>query len=140
MLEVLLVEDCEGDVLLVQEAVADVDVRLHVVRDGVDALAFLKRERAFADCPRPAAVLLDAHLPRRNAVEVLQEIRTDPALNSLKVVVFSSSEAPRDAELNLAAGADAYVAKPLGFEAFVQAVQHILRDWGGEMPAPRHLK
>ncbi|SMB97685.1 response regulator [Deinococcus hopiensis] len=137
MFEVLLVEDMEGDVLLVQEAVADLDmeVRLHVVRDGVDALAFLKREGPYMDRPAMGIVLMDANTPRRNAVEVLRELRSDSALKSLPVVVFSSSAASHDAELNLAAGADAYVTKPLEFEAFMQAVQGILRHWMGRASA-----
>ena len=137
MLEVLLVEDLEGDVLLVQEAVADLElqVRLHVVRDGVEALAFLKREGAYANGPFPHLVVLDANTPRRSAQEVLREIRLDSALKALPVVVFSSSGSSRDAELNLAAGANAYVTKPLEFEAFVRAVQGILRGWSGPGPA-----
>ncbi|UQN06482.1 response regulator [Deinococcus sp. QL22] len=107
---------------------------MHVVRDGVDALSFLKREGSFVNSSPPDLVLMDANMPRQNAVEVLQEIRRDPALKALNVVVFSSSAVPQDAELNLAAGADAYVTKPVAFGAFVQTVQHILRDWAGWVP------
>ncbi|WP_084474927.1 response regulator [Deinococcus pimensis] len=131
MLEVLLVEDCEADVVLVREAMSSLDLplRLHHVNDGHDALAFLRREEIFAMCPRPDAVMLDANTPRRTGVEVLTEIRSDPALRDLRVVVFSSSSVPRDAAASLAAGADRYVTKPLEFDPFVRAVQDVLRAW-----------
>ena len=129
MLEVLLVEDCEADVLLVQEAVETLGVpaRLHHVEHGELALAFLKREGIFALSPAPDVVLLDANTPRRTAVEVLAEVRGDVMLQHLTVVVFSSSEAPRDVAESLAAGADEYVAKPLTFDAFISTVHSVLR-------------
>ena len=131
MLDVLLVEDCEGDVIMVQEAMEalNLPLRLHHVVNGEDALAFLRREGVFASCPRPGAVLLDANTPRRTGLEVLDAVRADVALRDLKVVVFSSSAVPEDAAANLAAGADGYVTKPLQFDTFVQAVQDILRGW-----------
>jgi CheY-like chemotaxis protein len=139
VIDVLLVEDCLADVLLVQEAVETLDapVRLHHVDNGEEALAFLRRQGAYAACPAPHAVLLDANTPRRTALEVLAEVRTDAALRDLKVVVFSSSAVPRDAAASLAAGADGYVTKPLEFDPFVRAVHDVLRLWVDEARTER---
>ena len=131
MLEVLLVEDFKGDVILVREAVEsfDLPVRLHVVDDGEDALTFLRREGEDGARTRPGLVLLDANTPRRGALEVLAVVRADPTLRDLNVVVFSSSAAPRDVAASVAAGATAYVSKPMAFDEFVRMVHDTLRTW-----------
>ncbi|AFZ67159.1 response regulator [Deinococcus peraridilitoris] len=131
MFDVLLVEDNQADVLLVHEALTDFApaVCLHVVDDGEQALAFLRRAGSFAGAPRPHLMLLDGNTPRRNAVEVLRELRGDPELVGLPVVVFSTSAAATDIERSLSAGADGYVEKPLGLGEFLTAVQDTLRSW-----------
>ncbi|WP_027482479.1 response regulator [Deinococcus pimensis] len=132
---VLLVEDSEADVLLVREAIdaLDVEVRLHVVTNGEEALAYLLGDGAFHGQDGPDLVLLDSNMPRRNALEVLQVVRAQPTLSGLPIVVFSSSEASRDVEANLAAGASAYVTKPMSFDDFVQVVQETLRFWAARV-------
>src|SRR5207248_5012990 len=94
-IEVLLVEDDPGDVLMTQEAFEEHKLRnrLHVVNDGVAAIAFLRREGAYADVPRPDLILLDLNLPRRDGREVLAEIKSDPDLCQIPVVVLTTSQA-----------------------------------------------
>ena len=97
-IEVLLVEDDPGDVLLIQEAFADNKVRnrLHCVSDGVDALRFLRREDGYADAPRPDLILLDLNLPRKDGREVLAEVKTDDQLQQIPVVVLTTSKLEED--------------------------------------------
>lgn len=131
MTDVLLVEDHDGDVLLVQEATEALDepVRLHVVSDGVEALKFLRHEEPYQESPQVRLVLLDANTPKMDACEVLTEVREDQALRSLPIVVFSSSASPTDIRQCLEAGASAYVVKPASLDEFIQAVQNSLRFW-----------
>ena len=119
IIDVLLVEDDPGDVLLIEEAFADNKVRnrLHTVSDGVEALQFLRREGPYADAPQPDLVLLDLNLPRMDGREVLGEIRRDPHLAHLPVVIVTTSAAPRDIDFAYAHRANAYVRKPNGFHA-----------------------
>ncbi len=125
--EVLLVEDDPGDVLMTREAFEDYKVRnhLHVVNDGVDALAFLRREGEHADAPRPDLVLLDLNLPRMDGREVLHEIKSDPDLASIPVVVLTTSEAEEDVLRSYSLHANAYVTKPVDFERFIKVVREI---------------
>ncbi|PYE50544.1 response regulator [Deinococcus yavapaiensis] len=131
MTDVLLVEDHDADVLLVREAVASFEqkVRLHVVRDGLAALWFLRRQGDYARCPSVQLVLLDSSMPRMNACEVLRELRTDEATRDVPVVVFSSSARPRDVHACTEAGANGYVVKPVDLASFMDVVQGLLKDW-----------
>jgi CheY-like chemotaxis protein len=126
-IEVLLVEDDPGDVLMTREAFEDYKVtnQLHVVQDGADAMAFLRREGEFADAPRPDLVLLDLNLPRMDGREVLQAIKSDPALASIPVVVLTTSEAEEDVLRSYSLHANAYVTKPVDFERFIDVVRQI---------------
>jgi CheY-like chemotaxis protein len=126
-IEVLLVEDDPGDVLMTKEAFADYKVqnRLHVVNDGVEAMAFLRREGVHADAPRPDLVLLDLNLPRMDGREVLQAIKSDGQLASIPVVVLTTSEAEEDVLRSYSLHANAYVTKPVDFERFIQVVREI---------------
>lgn len=126
-IEVLLVEDDPGDVLMTREAFADNKVRnsLHVVSDGVEAVAFLRREGEYANAPRPDLILLDLNLPRKDGREVLEEIKADEELRRIPVVVLTTSEAEEDVLRSYHLHANAYVTKPVDFEQFINVVRHI---------------
>ena len=126
-IEVLLVEDDPGDVLMTREAFDDHKLHntLHVVSDGEQALAFLRQEGPYADSPRPDLVLLDLNLPRKDGREVLAEIKADESLRRIPVVVLTTSEAEEDVLRSYELHANAYVSKPVDFEAFVQVVRQI---------------
>ncbi|MCP3800788.1 response regulator [Allokutzneria sp. A3M-2-11 16] len=125
--DVLLVEDDPGDVLMTQEAFELHKIRnnLHVVSDGVQALAFLRREGAYANAPRPGLVLLDLNLPKKDGREVLAEIKADESLRTIPVVVLTTSEAEEDILRSYDLHANAYVTKPVDFHRFVEIVQRI---------------
>jgi len=126
-IEVLLVEDDPGDVLMTQEAFADHAVAntLTVVMNGEDAIAYLRKRGEFADAPRPDLVLLDLNLPRRNGREVLRDIKGDPELRRIPIVVLTTSEAESDVLAVYDLHANAYVRKPGDFNQFVAAVRAI---------------
>ncbi|MEA5358018.1 response regulator [Amycolatopsis sp., V23-08] len=130
-IDILLVEDDPGDVLMTQEAFEHHKIRnaLHVVSDGVEALQFLRREGRFADAPRPGLILLDLNLPRKDGREVLGEIKQDPALRSIPVVVLTTSEAEEDILRSYDLHCNAYVTKPVDFEKFVEVVRQIDDFW-----------
>ena len=126
-IEVLLVEDDPGDVLMTQEAFADYKVanNLSIVNNGEDAILFVRKEGKFADAPTPDLVLLDLNLPRRDGREVLKEIKSDPDLRSIPVVVLTTSEADEDVMASYQLHANAYVRKPVDFDQFLEAVRAI---------------
>jgi CheY-like chemotaxis protein len=126
-IEVLLVEDDPGDVLMTREAFEEHKLRnnLHVVSDGVEALSFLRQEGEYADVPQPDLVLLDLNLPRKDGREVLAEIKADPLLRRTPVVVLTTSEAEEDVLRSYDLHANAYVAKPVDFERFIDVVRRI---------------
>jgi CheY-like chemotaxis protein len=125
--EILLVEDDPGDVLMTREAFADHKLRnqLHVVDDGVQAMAFLRQEGEYAGKPRPDLVLLDLNLPRMDGREVLQAIKSDPDLSSIPVVVLTTSENEDDVLRSYSLHANAYVTKPVDFDRFIEVVRQI---------------
>ncbi|MED7929756.1 response regulator [Nonomuraea sp. LP-02] len=126
-IEVLLVEDDQGDILLTREAfdLNKVRNRLHVVNDGEQAVAFLRREGGYADVPCPDLILLDLNLPRMSGLEVLSEIKADPVLATIPVVVLTTSEAEEDILHSYRLHASAYVTKPVDFEQFIRVVRQI---------------
>jgi CheY-like chemotaxis protein len=126
-IDVLLVEDDAGDVLMTQEAFEHHKLRnhLHVVSDGVEALSFLRREGEFADAPRPGLILLDLNLPRKDGREVLEEVKNDESLRTIPIVVLTTSQAEEDILRSYNLHANAYVAKPVDFERFIQVIQQI---------------
>jgi CheY-like chemotaxis protein len=126
-IEVLLVEDDPGDVLLIREAFEDNKVanRLHVVADGVEALAFMRRENGNEDAPRPDLVLLDLNLPRKDGREVLAEAKADDKLRSIPIVVLTTSQAEEDILRSYDLHANAYVTKPVDFDRFIGVVRQI---------------
>jgi CheY-like chemotaxis protein len=126
-IEVLLVEDDPGDVLLIREAFDfnKVHNNLNVVNDGEQALASLKNEGAYADANRPDLVLLDLNLPRKDGREVLAEVKADERLRTIPIVVLTTSEAEEDVLKSYQLHANAYVTKPVDFERFVAIVRQI---------------
>jgi CheY-like chemotaxis protein len=126
-IEVLLVEDDEGDVVMTREALDEGKVlnRLHVAADGVEAIEYLRREGPHADAPRPDLILLDLNLPRRDGRQVLAEVKGDEDLRRIPVVVLTTSEAEEDILRSYDLHANAYVTKPVDFERFVKVIQQI---------------
>ena len=127
VVDVLLVEDDPGDVLMTREAFEEHKLRntLHVVEDGVEAVAFLRREGRYADAPRPGLILLDLNLPRKDGREVLAEVKDDPELRTIPVVVLTTSKAEEDILRSYQLHANAYVTKPVDFERFISVVRQI---------------
>jgi CheY-like chemotaxis protein len=130
-IDILLVEDDPGDVLMTREAFEHHKIRnaLHVAADGVEALEFLNREGRFREAPRPGLILLDLNLPRKDGREVLGEIKQDPRLRTIPVVVLTTSEAEEDILRSYDLHANAYVTKPVDFEKFVEVVRKIDDFW-----------
>jgi len=127
MIQVLLVEDDPGDVLITKEAFEENKVRnqLNVVNDGVKALAYLRREAEYADALRPDLILLDLNLPKMGGHEVLEQIKSDADLCSIPVVVLTTSDAEEDVLRSYNLHANAYVTKPVDFERFLSVVRQI---------------
>ena len=124
-IEILLVEDSEPDVILTQEAFlnADLPITLHVARDGVEALEFLRRENGHAKAPRPDVILLDINMPRKNGLEVLADLKADSSLQTIPVVVLTTSQADEDILRSYQSHASSYIVKPVEFEQFYSAIQ-----------------
>jgi two-component system, chemotaxis family, response regulator Rcp1 len=136
--KILLVEDNPGDVDLVREAVEHNKVcnELHVVTDGVEALAFLRRQGEFADAPRPDLILLDLNLPRKDGREVLAEIKADEQLKRIPVVVLTTSKQEEDILKAYNLNANCYVTKPLDLDQFLHVVKSIDSFWLGIVALP----
>jgi len=126
-IDVLLVEDDPGDVLMTREAFADNKVtnRLSVVSDGVSALEYLRKEGEYADATTPDLILLDLNLPRMDGREVLMALKGDESLRSIPVVVLTTSEAEEDVVRSYSLHANAYVTKPVDFDRFIEVVRQI---------------
>ena len=125
--EILLVEDDPGDVLMTKEALVDAKMgnELHVVSNGEEALAFLFQQGEYAEAPRPGLILLDLNLPRVDGREVLARIKAEEELRRIPVVVLTTSEAEEDILRSYDLHANAYVTKPVDFEAFVKVVRKV---------------
>ncbi len=130
-IEILLVEDNPGDVRLTREALRDGKIvnNLHVAEDGVDALAFLRREGKYRDAVRPELILLDLNLPKKDGREVLAEIKADEALKRIPVVILTSSEAEQDIVKSYNLHANCYVTKPVDLDQFITVVKSIEHFW-----------
>jgi chemotaxis family two-component system response regulator Rcp1 len=130
-IEILLVEDNPGDVRLTIEALRDSKVRnnLQVARDGVEAMAYLRRESQYGDAVRPDLILLDLNLPRKDGRQVLAEIKADPSLKTIPVVVLTTSSAERDVLQSYQLQANCYITKPVDLEQFITVVQSIQDFW-----------
>lgn len=130
-IEILLVEDNPGDARLTREALAQSKVRnnLHHARDGEEAIAFLRRESPFGDAPQPDLILLDLNLPKRDGREVLEEVKSDPRLMHIPVVILTSSQAEEDILRSYRLHANCFITKPVDFEQLTRVVQGIEQFW-----------
>jgi CheY-like chemotaxis protein len=138
-IDVLLVEDNPGDVRLTREALKEGKVcnNLSVVADGVEAMAYLRRQGRYADASRPDVILLDLNLPKKDGREVLEEVKSDPALRSIPVVVLTSSEAERDIARAYALHANCYITKPVDLDQFITVVKSIEDFWFSIVKLPQ---
>lgn len=129
--EILLVEDNPGDVRLTREALKEGKIhnRLHVAADGVEALAFLRRQGAHARAVKPDLILLDLNLPRKNGLEVLQELKADEALRRIPVVILTTSSAEKDVVASYDLHANCFVTKPVDIEQFITVVKSVEDFW-----------
>ena len=127
IVDVLLVEDDPGDILMTREAFEHhkIQNKLHVVTDGEQALQFLNQTGEYADAPRPGLILLDLNLPRRSGHEVLAELKEDPGLRVIPVVILTTSQAEEDILRCYSLHAIAYVSKPVDFERFMDVIRQI---------------
>ena len=138
-IEVLLVEDSPGDVRLTREAFKDakVHINLHVAADGVEAMAFLKREGQHADAARPDLILLDLNLPKKDGRDVLKEIKESPTLGIIPVVILTTSASEADILRTYQLHANCYITKPVDLEGFLKVVRSIDSFWLSVVKLPR---
>lgn len=129
--EILLVEDNPGDIRLTQEAFKDGKMlnKLHVVEDGIEALAFLKREGEYTDVPRPELILLDLNLPGKDGRDVLAEIKADRDLKRIPVVILTTSRSEEDILRSYDLNANCYITKPVELDKFIEVVKSIEDFW-----------
>jgi two-component system, chemotaxis family, response regulator Rcp1 len=137
--DVLLVEDSPGDVRLTREAFRDIDVsvHLHVAIDGVEAMAFLKREGAYADAPRPDFILLDLNLPKMDGREVLARIKEDESLKTIPTVILTTSDADTDVARSYQLQANCYLTKPVQLDEFEALVRSVTDFWLKKVKLPQ---
>ena len=138
-IEILLVEDSETDVLMTQIALESAKIanNLHVVDNGVDAIAYLRQEGPYANAPEVNLILLDLNLPRKNGQEVLAEIKADEWLKKIPVVVLTSSKAEEDILRAYGFHANCYIAKPVDFAGFAAVIRAIEQFWFSVVTLPR---
>jgi CheY-like chemotaxis protein len=141
-IEVLLVEDSPGDVRLTREAFKDakVHINFHVAPDGTEAMAFLCREGKYANAPRPDLILLDLNLPKKDGREVLAEIKENPALKSIPVVVLTTSAFEADILRSYQCHANCYITKPVAFDGFLKVVNSIDNFWLSVVKLPHQAE
>ena len=138
-IEILLVEDSPGDVRLTREALNDSKLRnnLNVTKDGVEAMAFLRREGDYANAPIPDIILLDLNLPRKDGREVLAEIKDDEVLRHIPVVILTTSDDEQDILRSYDLHANCYITKPVDLNRFIQIVKSIEDFWFSIVKLPR---
>jgi chemotaxis family two-component system response regulator Rcp1 len=138
--ELLLVEDNPGDVRLTMEALKEAKVinNLSVVRDGEEAMEVLRQQGKYANAPRPDLVLLDLNLPKKGGLEVLAEIKQDPELKQIPVVVLTTSQAEQDVLRTYELHANCYIVKPVDLNQFVSVVQSVENFWLAVVKLPPH--
>ena len=138
-IEILLVEDNPGDARLTVEAMREAKLRnrMHVVEDGVEAMAFLRRQGRYGEAPRPDLILLDLNLPRKDGREVLAEVKADPDLKRIPVVILTTSRAEEDVLRAYELHANCYVTKPVDLAQFMKIVGQIDEFWVKVVTLPR---
>lgn len=137
-IEILLAEDNPGDVRLTEKALDHGNIinNLHVVTNGVEAIEFLQQEGEYADEPRPDLVLLDLNMPKKDGREVMEDMKANPSLRRIPVVVLTSSEAEEDVVRSYELNANAYLTKPVDFDGFVDIVKRIEDFWFSVVKMP----
>ena len=137
-IQVLLVEDSPGDIRLTQEALKDAKMHIHldVTRDGEEAMAFLMREGKYANAPRPDLILLDLNLPKKDGREVLKEIKEDPTLKIIPVVILTTSASEADILRSYSLHANCYITKPVSLDGFLTVVKSIDNFWMSVVKLP----
>lgn len=136
--DILLVEDNPGDARLTQEALKEgrMPSRLKVVVDGVEAMTYLRREGGYGEAPRPHLVLLDLNLPRKDGRQVLAEMKADPELRRIPVVVLTTSQADQDIMRSYDLHANCYITKPVDLDRFISVVRSIEEYWCSVVTLP----
>ncbi|MEG4999322.1 response regulator [Microcoleus sp. B4-D4] len=131
LVEILLIEDSPSDADLAREVLSQGKIlnNLHFVEDGVEAIKFLRKKAPYLDVPRPDLILLDLNLPKKSGVEVLEEIKNDPKLKLIPVVILSTSAAPEDIVKSYSLHANCYITKPVDFVEFTKVVRLIEEFW-----------
>lgn len=139
-IEILLVEDNPGDVRLTQEALKENKIRnnLHVAKDGVEAMQFLRRMKGYEKSPRPDLILLDLNLPKKDGREVLAEIKTDEKLRAIPVVILTTSVAEEDVAKSYDMHVNCYVRKPIDLNRFIEVVKVIENFWLSIVELPKN--
>ncbi len=136
--DILLVEDNPGDVTLITQALAETDIRpeIRCVRDGIEAMQYLRREAPFEDALKPAIIILDLNLPRKDGRAVLAEIKSDPILALTPVIVFSSSDAPQDISTCYDLHANCYIVKPRDLFGMTETIRSLVDFWLQKVKLP----
>jgi len=139
LIEILLVEDNPGDVRLTREAFKDGKVlnKLSVVEDGVEAMAFLRREGKYTNAPHPDLILLDLNLPKKDGRQVLAEIKVDQNLKRIPVVILTTSKSEEDILKTYDLHANCYITKPVDLEQFITVVRSVQHFWFSVVKLPR---
>ncbi len=138
-IDILLVEDSPTDALITREALAQAKVlnRLHHVEDGYEAIAFLRRTGDFAHAPRPGLILLDLNLPKKSGLEVLAEIKADPNLQTIPIVVLTTSKASKEVEAAYRLHANCFITKPVEFEDMARSIRALENFWFSIVTLPQ---
>ncbi|MCU7497392.1 MAG: response regulator [Ignavibacteria bacterium] len=141
-MEILLVEDNNGDILLIQEALEEgkLNSNLSVAKNGMEAVEFLHRRGIYSDAPTPDLILLDMNLPKKNGKEVLAEIKSDEDLKVIPVVILTSSQAEQDILTSYKLNANCYITKPVDFEKFINVISSIENFWFSVVKLPTQGK
>lgn len=142
VIEILLVEDSPSDADLTIETFSESKIlnRIHVVEDGVEAIEFLRQQGNYADVPRPDLILLDLNLPKKSGREVLAEIKSDPGLQSIPVIVLTTSAAEEDILRSYQLHANCYITKPVDLERFIHVVKTLENFWFAAVCLPPKLE
>jgi two-component system, response regulator len=141
-MEILLVEDNEDDILLEQEALSEAKLvnLMSVVRDGEEAMAFLRRQGKYKNAQMPGLILLDINMPKKNGFEVLNDIKADPALMHIPIVMLTTSDNEADVVRSYAKGACSYITKPMDFDKFRDVIKQFALYWALVARVPAHAR
>jgi chemotaxis family two-component system response regulator Rcp1 len=141
-IDILLVEDNEGDIRLMREVLGEISptARLHVVTDGAEAMEFLGYQGRYLDASRPSVILLDLNLPKLHGREVLARVKTNPHLQTIPVIVLTSSEAESDVESSYKLMANSYLRKPANWDEFERMVISLNNFWFMRVKLPKHQR